>query len=130
MSAENTNTIRGIYEAFARGDVLAVLEALHPGVNWTEAEGFPYGGTYTGREAVFQNVFMKLATEWEGFAAVPREFVEDRGTVVALGDYSGAYKTTGKRFSAPFAHVWKIQDGKVVSFRQHTDTAVVRRAMR
>ena len=128
--ADNSDTIRNLYDAFARADIPAVLAALAPNVSWTEAEGFPYGGTYTGPDAVLHNVFMKLGTEWEGFAAVPHEFIADRDTVVALGEYSGTYKATGKGFSAPFAHVWKFRNGKVATFRQHTDTAVVQKALR
>ena len=37
-------------------------------------------------------------------------------TVVALGDYGGTYKATGKSFSAPFAHVWTLHDGKILRF--------------
>ncbi len=59
---------------------------------------------------------MKLGGEWDGFAAVAHEFVADGSTVVALGEYSGTYKATGKSFKAPFAHVWKLQDGKATSF--------------
>lgn len=128
--AGNSETIRTLYAAFARGDVPAVLAGLAADVKWTEAEGFPYGGTYTGPDAVLQNVFMRLGTEWDGFAAVPHEIVAEGETVVALGEYGGTYKATGKRFSAPFAHVWKLRGGKAVSFQQYTDTAVVQRALR
>ena len=128
--ADNADTIRSLYAAFARGDIPAVLSALDPNVSWTEAAGFPYGGTYAGPDAVLQNVFMKLGTEWEDFAAVPQEFIADGDTVVALGEYSGTYKATGKWFSAPFAHVWKLRNGRVATFRQHTDTAVVQKALR
>lgn len=127
--AGNSETIRTLYAAFARGDVPAVLAGLAADVKWTEAEGFPYGGTYTGPDAVLQNVFMRLGTEWDGFAAVPHEIVAEGETVVALGEYGGTYKATGKRFSAPFAHVWKLRGGKAVSFQQYTDTAVVQRAL-
>jgi ketosteroid isomerase-like protein len=126
----SSETIHNVYEAFARGDIPVVLAALDPNVKWTEAEGFPYGGTYTGPEAVLQNVFMKLGTEWEGFSAVPHEFIVDGETIVALGTYGGKFKATGKRISAPFAHVWKLQDGKVRTFWQHTDTALVQEALR
>ena len=84
---DNAKMIRGLYEAFARGDVPAVLSGFAPEVKWTEAEGFPYGGTYVGPEAVLQGVFMRLATEWDGFAAVPADFVAEAGTVVALGTW-------------------------------------------
>jgi len=127
--AGNLEIVRGIYESFARGDVPAVLAALAPDIRWTEAEGFPYGGTYAGPEAILQGVFVKLGTEWEGFSAVPRQFVIQDATVVALGRYSGKYRKTGRSFSAPFAHVWTLQNGKAVTFHQHTDTAVVRQAM-
>ena len=128
--ATSSETTRAVYAAFARGDIPAVLGALDASVKWTEAEGFPYGGTYSGPEAVLQNVFIKLGTEWEGFSAVPHEFVVDGDTVVALGTYGGKFKATGKRISVPFAHVWKIQNGKARTFWQHTDTAVVQRALR
>jgi uncharacterized protein len=126
----NLEKIRNVYAAFGRGDIPTALSVLAPDASWTEAEGFPYGGTYVGADAVLRNVFMRIGTEWQGFAAVPHEFVADGDTVIALGDYSGAYKATGKSFVAPFVHVWKFRDGKVATFRQHTDTAVVQRALR
>jgi len=127
--AGHSDTINVLYAAFARGDVPAVLAALAPEIRWTEAEGFPYGGTYIGPDAILQNVFMKLGTEWDGFAAVPHELVSEGDTVVALGQYSGTFKATGKSFSAPFVHVWKFSGDRIVAFRQHTDTAIVQRAL-
>lgn len=127
--SDNTAIIRGIYAAFAAGDMPAVLASFAPQIRWHEAEGFPYGGLYTGPDQVLENVFMKLGTEWENFAALPDEYVSEGGTVVALGRYQGVYKATGKEISVPMAHVWKLRDGRVAEFFQHTDTAVVRRAL-
>jgi ketosteroid isomerase-like protein len=124
-----TESIKDLYAAFGTGDIPSVLGALAPDISWTEAEGFPYGGTYHGPQAVLENVFMKLGTEWDGFAAVPNEYVTEGETVVAFGDYSGTYKATGKSFKVPFVHVWKFRDGKVAIFQQHTDTAVVSRVL-
>ena len=67
--------------------------------------------------------------EWDGFTVVPGEFVRDGATVVALGEYSGTCKATGKHFMAPFAHVWKFGAGKAASLHQHTDTAAQLAAM-
>ncbi len=122
--SSNLDVVRGVYQAFAVGDIPSVLAALSPDVRWTEAEGGPYGGVSVGPGAVLENVFMKIGAEWDGFAAVPGEFVVDGSTVVALGEYSGTYKTTGKSFKAPFAHVWKFDGGKAASFHQYTDTAL------
>ena len=121
--------MQGVYDAFAKGDIPAVLGFLSPDVEWTEAEGFPYGGTYIGPNAVLEGVFMRLGTEWEGFAAVPDEFIDGGDTVVALGKYSGTYKATGKSFQANFAHVWKVREAKAVRFVQYVDTLIVQRAL-
>ena len=125
----NLNSVQGVYDAFAKADIPAVLGFLSSDINWTEAEGFPYGGTYVGPEAVLEGVFMRLGTEWEGFAAVPDEFFDAGETVVVLGKYSGKYKATGKSFQANFAHVWKVREGKAVQFVQYVDTLLVQLAL-
>ncbi|HET9530805.1 MAG TPA: nuclear transport factor 2 family protein [Blastocatellia bacterium] len=125
----NLNLVQGVYDAFAKGDIPVVIGFLSPDIDWTEAEGFPYGGTYRGPDAVLEGVFMRLGTEWEGFAAVPDEFIDGGDTVVVLGRYSGKYKATGKSFQSDFAHVWKVREGKAVRFVQYTDTLLVHRAL-
>jgi len=125
----NVELIKNLYQAFAQGDIPAVLQSFDENIEWTEAEGFPYGGTYRGGEAILQNVFMKLATEWTNFEAVPDELLDAGEKIVALGNYSGSFKATGKSMTAPFAHVWSIQNGKIVSFVQYTDTLKVSEAL-
>lgn len=121
--------IKSVYGALAKGDVPGLLEVLSADIEWTEAEGFPYAGTYRGPKAVLEGVFMRLATEWEGFAAVPHEFIDGGDTIVVVGKYSGVYKATNKSFQADFAHVWKVREGKAVRFVQYVDTLLVHRAV-
>ena len=125
----NLNSVKAVYEAFATGDIPRALGSFSQDIAWTEAEGFPYGGTYHGPKGVLEGVFMRLGSEWEGFAAVPDEFIDAGDTVVVLGKYSGKYKATGKSFQANFAHVWKMQDGKAARFTQYVDTLLVHRAI-
>ncbi len=125
----NLDAVRAVYDAFAKGDVPGVLGFLSPDIEWTEAEGFPYGGTYNGPNAVLEGVFMRLGTEWDGYAAVPNELIDAGDTVVALGEYSGKYKATDKSFRANFAHVWKLREGKAIKFVQYTDTLKVQNAL-
>jgi ketosteroid isomerase-like protein len=125
----NLDGVRGAYDAFAKGDVPGVLGFLSADIEWTEAEGSPYGGTYKGPNAVLEGVFMKLGTEWDGYAAVPDEFIDAGDIVVVLGKYSGKYKATGKSFLANFAHVWRLREGKAIKFVQYTDTLKVQEAL-
>jgi hypothetical protein len=128
--SQATEIVRSAYAACAAGDIETVLSIFSPAIRWSEAAGGPYGGVFVGPQQVLENVFMKLGSEWDGFSATPHEFVASGDAVVALGEYGGVFKATGKRLKVPFAHVWKFRDGQAVSFDQYTDTAVHRAAMR
>lgn len=119
MSKENVALIRGVYDAFAAGNVPGVLGAMSPDIVWNEGENFPYadGNPYRGPEAVFA----RCVGEWEGFAVEMNEILDAGDTIVALGRYAAAYKTTGKPTYTQAVHVWRIKNGKIVSFQQFAD---------
>ena len=131
MSQANVNVVRGLYDAFARGDIPVIIAALDPRVEWWEAENFIYAdkNPYVGPDAVLGGVFARIGDEWEGFAVSPAEVLDAGDTVVAHGYYSGTYKATGVRVRAQFAHFFTFRDGKVSKFQQYTDTAQFARAV-
>lgn len=94
-------------------------------ISWTEAKGFPYAGTYIGLENVTKNVFSRLGSEWVDYKFTTEDYVASEGKVVAYGTYTGTYKLTGKSFVARVAHVWKLKEGKIVSFEQFVDSKMV-----
>jgi ketosteroid isomerase-like protein len=122
MSEESIEFVKGVYGAFARGDVPAVLGAFADDIEWYEAEGMPYGGLYHGGDAVAQNVFGPITEDIEGFALVTDEFIASGATVAAVVRYTGTGKATGKTLDVPAVHVWDIRDGKLARFRQFIDT--------
>lgn len=128
--SRNLDQAKAVYEAFAAGDIPTVLEIFDAEILWKEAAGGPYGGDFIGPNAVLENVFMKLATEWQGFAAKPAQFVEDGDHVVVLGEYTAIHNGTGKPLNAPFAHAWTFAEGKAKMFHQYTDTALHWQAMK
>jgi ketosteroid isomerase-like protein len=128
----NLQLARDMYDAFARGDMAAVLGAFDPNIEWREAEGNPYepeGTPWFGPDAIAQNLFVRLGAEWDGFTVTPKEFHDGGDTVVVEGRYTGSFKPTGKSIDAQFCHVWKLRDGKVLSFQQYVDTAQLQRAL-
>lgn len=124
MSQENVDLIRAIYDRFAAGDVPGVVARMSPDMVWNEAENFPYadGNPYRGPEAILGGVFARLGSEWDGFAALPEEYLDAGDTVVVLGRYRGTCKATGHALDAQLAHVWRVADGKATAFQQYTDT--------
>ena len=97
---------------------------MAPDIVWNEAENFPHadGNPYCGPDAILAGVFARLGSEWDGFAAVPEEFLDAGDTIVVLGRYRGAHKATGKPLDAQLAHVWRLAGDKATAFRQYTDT--------
>lgn len=99
-------------------------------ISWTEAKGFPYAGTYIGLENVIKNVFSRLGSEWIDYKFTPEDYVASDDIVVAYGTYTGTYKITGKSFTARVAHVWKLNDSKIISFEQFVDSQPVNDTMK
>jgi len=124
MSQENVAIIKNLYEAFAAGDVPGVLEAMSPDIIWNEADNFPYadGNPYIGPEAILNGVFARCIGEWDDFKANIEEILDAGDTVIAFGRYTGTFKATGRSQNTQIAHVWRIQNGKIVRFQQHADT--------
>jgi ketosteroid isomerase-like protein len=122
MSEQSIEFVKGVYGAFAQGDVPAVLGAFTEDIEWYEAEGMPYGGLHRGPEAVAQKVFGPITEDVDGFAVVPEEYVGNGTTVAAVVRYTGTGKATGKTLDLPAVHVWDVRDGKLARFRQFIDT--------
>ena len=129
MSQQNVDLIKGIYTAFAAGDIGGVVARMSPDIEWNEAENFPYADNnpYRGPEAVLTGVFGRIATDWQDFAPVPDEYLDAGDTVVVLGHYHGTCKATGRDMKAQLVHVWRVHDGLAAQFQQYTDTLQVAR---
>ena len=123
MGEQSVDVVRGVYQAFGRGDVAAVLGAMADDIEWHEAEGMPYGGVYHGGEAVAQNVFGPITQDVVDFAVTAEEFIASGDAVAAVVRYTGTGKATGKQLSLPVVHVWDVRNGKIAQFRQFIDTA-------
>ena len=121
---ENLELVQRSYEAFARDDLDAVLADMHPEIEWHQAQGLPHGGFYRGVDEVRRNIFDPLDEDWwDEFTAEPEEFLDAGSEIVVLGRYRGVAKQTGKELDVPFVHVWRVEAGKAVRFRQFLDTA-------
>jgi ketosteroid isomerase-like protein len=127
----NLEIVRSTYEGKTseeNGKNLAKYVAEN--ITWTEAKGFPYAGTYIGLESITRNVFSRLGSEWIDYKFTPEDYIADENKVVAYGTYTGTYKASGRYFEARVAHVWKLKDGKIISFEQFVDSQTVNNAVK
>ena len=126
---ENRETVKGLYESFAEGDIEAIRDIMDPDVELHEPKGIAGGGTHHGFDEIVENVFSRLGNEWVDVSVVPERYVADGDTVVALHTWSGSYSKTGKSVAYPNAHVFEFEDGKIVQWRSYADTALFNAAL-
>jgi uncharacterized protein len=129
---ESLAVVKGVYEAFNRGDIRAMVEMMTEDVDWT-FPGIrvpsPYAGQFKGRVAVGK-FFESLAANEDLQAFEVREFIAEGDSVVALGYYRSRIKATGRTLEGEWAQVFRMRNGKVVSSRYYVDTAAVEAAYR
>ena len=124
--AQNSDVLRGGYEAFGRGDMDSVLQIWQDDIQWEgpNDQRLPGAGTHQGKEKV-AGVIGQIADNWDNFTVAPDEFIEQGDTVVVLGHTEADAKGSGQHVKVPFVHVWRMRDGKAARVQTLTDTAVL-----
>ena len=126
------DTIRHVYERFAKGDAAAILATFADDIEFRLAEGHPYqpdGTPWIGGDAITSNFFVKAGAEWQDWSFKVHAVIETPDAVVVEGRYSSVYKPTGRRLDAQGCHVWRFRNGRIASFHQYVDTARVQHVM-
>lgn len=123
---QNIQIIDKVYDAFSTGDMPNVLGAMHPKIEWNEAESNSLAdrNPYIGPDAILEGVFARLGANHEYFALKDiKTHGMDNNMVLATLRYDGKVKETGKIYNAQVAHLWNLDDeGKIISFQQYVDT--------
>lgn len=117
-AAANAEVIRRGYDAFARGDIPAVLELLDPEITWHVPGRSPLSGDYHGHPGVLE--FFGRCRELSGgtLQVVPEElFLSDGERVVALCTVSA--ERHRQAWSSPEVHVWRVTGGRATEFVEY-----------
>jgi ketosteroid isomerase-like protein len=82
----------------------------------------PWAGPRRGRSRVEQ-FFKAAAAAFDVEAFQPDEFLVAGDTIVVLGHERMKMRATGLLVEANWAHIWRLRQGRVVRFREYSDTA-------
>jgi ketosteroid isomerase-like protein len=120
VSAENVQVLRNAYDAFARQDLPSVMAAFDEDIEWTTPDSVPFGGVCHGHDGV-AGFFGQLADQWQDLSVEPEEFIDGGDTIVVIvhDRATGA----GGSMDTQTVHLWRMRDGKAVSFTEFSDTA-------
>jgi hypothetical protein len=120
----NVQLVKRAYAAFQKGDIDAVVDAMHPDIEWHEAEHSPWHAPdgHHGPTAVLANVLARIAEDFDRFEVVPHRFHDAGTTVMVEGRYRAHATATSDPLDAQVCHVWTIRGGKLAGFQQYTDT--------
>ena len=123
-SRTRADLARALYAALAAGDREQLDALLHPEFTGRTAEGMPFGigGNYESPMAMRRNGWGRIAKHFEA-RAEPEQFLDlADGRLLVTGRYRGHGKQGGAALDAAFAHLIAINQGRIKSLEQFTDT--------
>ena len=128
--SENLEVVKVGYAAFSRGDLDAAFAALDLDCVIRAGTGMiPAGGDYHGKREIFGRWLPELIANYEDLRFLADSWIDARETIVVTGTLRTRLRGTAEEIKAPFCHVWRFREGKVVEARLFTDTAVTLQAV-
>lgn len=103
-----------VLEAYGRQDLEAVLEALHPAVEWVPPIALAEGRVFRGHAGV-RRWWADLTSTFEGFSAEVDEVREVGGRLVVLGRLRSRGKESGVEISDEVGWLWGFREGTISS---------------
>ena len=133
MSADvKIKTIEQIYEAFGRGDVAAILDAVTDDVDWaaeTTSVAAPWYGVRHGKDAVAA-FFTAFGSAMEIEEFTPASLAANDTDVLAVVRCRARSRSAGKTIAMDLHHYFRFRDGKIAYYRGTEDTAQTEAALR
>ena len=128
MAQDNVDVVQGAWDAFGRGDMDAVLDAIAPAAETRVPETLPWGGTYAGPEG-FGDFVAKLYESFEQFSATPDKVLgADDNHVIVTAKVKGRTKG-GTTIENRAVWVYQLRDGRIADAETFGDTAQVLQAL-
>jgi ketosteroid isomerase-like protein len=121
----NIKTIAQVYEAFGRGDVAAILDAVTDDVDWASeaaSSAAPWYGVRHGKNEVAA-FFTAFGSTMEVEEFTPVSFAANDNDVLTVVRFRARSRANGKAAEMNLHHFFTFRDGKVAYYRGTEDTA-------
>jgi len=121
----NLELVQELYRSSGRKEFDAFRAIVAPDLEWIQMPGFPGGGHWRGPAEVIEKVFEGNDRRWADFGFETTQYLEAGSAVIVIGTYHGRHRLSGKSFSAEALHLFDLAGGRVIRFRQYTDTKLI-----
>ena len=128
----NVQVVQDLYAAFGRGDLPGLVALLDENVDWHfngRPDDIPFAGQWLGRGKMM-DFFKTVAETCEVLEFGPNEVLVFDEHVLALGHERVRARVSGREFESNWAHLFSVQNGRVVRLREFYDTAAMAEAFR
>jgi ketosteroid isomerase-like protein len=129
-SNDNVKTIQSLYEAFGRGDVTAILDALTDDVDWASEAStteVPWWGVRQGKDGA-ADFFGQLAGASEVLEFTPLAMVGEGDDVLTVVRYRAKNTSNGNTVDMEIHHHFRFRGDKISRYRGSEDTLQTLRA--
>jgi ketosteroid isomerase-like protein len=119
----NIDLVKQCYDAYSKGDIQRLLGCIAQDVDWELpfVEAVPFSGRRHGLDQVAE-FFRQMDQLQEAREMQPRDFIANGDRVIVMGHYEWIVKSTGAQYGGDFSHVFTIANGKIVNFKEYTDS--------
>jgi uncharacterized protein len=125
MTDRKIEIVRGLYEAFGRGDIEHILAQLTDDVDWASCPGSdiaPWHGVHQGPAEV-SAFFKALAGTLQITEFTPLSFASNETDVMVVTHWAATAPATGKSAEMDIHHWWRFRGDKIYFYRGTEDTA-------
>lgn len=120
MIEADVDTVRGMYDAFARRDLDAIREAIASDFEMEQSDVLPWGGKRSGPDGFFG--FLGTLLSYVEPIVETGDLMDAGDHIVQVGHTSGTVISNGARFRLREVHAWRLRAGKVIGYRVYVDT--------
>jgi ketosteroid isomerase-like protein len=125
MSQAHVQTLRGVYDEWAKGNFRAGEDLWDPDVVFSLRPEFPDSGVYHGTAGV-QRYMRSFLAAWTGLTITAEEFIEAESSVVVAVYQDGIGQESGTPVELRYFQVWTFRGDKAIRFEciRHRDEAL------
>ena len=115
---ETLALVEKLYALSGAGDWAAVAEYMSDELVIVEAASLPYGGAYTGRNAL-RDLYEKVMAYWEDPSVDMHAITAGQDYGVGILTLNVTSRRTGRRLALDIAEMFRFREGKLVEIKPH-----------